>query len=82
MAVIEERPETFPLKQPFDITVIFGRSIPDVESEGYAPIDPILEILVDIGLIADARQARSGRRLQNPAAGERYSVTIEPQRRD
>ncbi len=65
------------MEQPFGITVVFGIPPPDAGSGGYDAIDPILEILVDIGLIADARQARWQRQITDPKAGDPYRVTIE-----
>jgi hypothetical protein len=59
-----------------EITVVFGRTTPEVE--GYGAIDPILEILTDVGVIRDVRQERWEREVQNAGAGEWYSLTIEP----
>lgn len=45
---------------------------------GHGPIDPIIEVLVDIGMIEDERLEDWERELQDPYAGERYTVTVEP----
>lgn len=45
---------------------------------GHGPIDPIIEVLVAAGMIADERLEDWERELQDSNAGERYVVTIEP----
>lgn len=76
--VVAERPEVFPLKEPFGITVVFGGTIPDVAPDGYGPVDPIIEVLTDIGMIADERLESWERVVQDSEAGDCYRVTIEP----
>jgi hypothetical protein len=71
-----EAPDVFPLRQPFGITVVFGKTKPAFD--GYGPVDSIIEVLVDAGMIEDERLEDWERELQDPDAGERYTVTIEP----
>jgi hypothetical protein len=71
-----QAPEAFPLRDPFGITVVFGKTKP--EFEGYGAIDPIIEVLVDVGMIADERLEDWVRERQDPDAGETYTVTLEP----
>ena len=73
---IAQAPEAFPLRDPFGITVVFGRTKPDFD--GYGSISPIVEVLANVGMIDDERLEDWERDLQDPDAGERYSVTIEP----
>ena len=73
---IAQDPEAFPLRDPFGITVVFGKTKPDFA--GYDPIDPIIEVLVDVGLIEDERLGDWERELQDPNAEERYTVTVKP----
>jgi hypothetical protein len=68
--------EVFPLRRPFGITVVFGKT--KRVFEGWSPIDPIIEVLVDVGMIADERLEDLERELQDTEAGERYQMTIEP----
>lgn len=74
--LIGDAPDMFPLDEAFGITVLFGLTKPP--NVGYGPIDPIIEVLVAAGMIADERLEDWGRELQDPDAGERYIVTIEP----
>jgi hypothetical protein len=69
-----EAPGKYPIHQDFGITVVFGRTKPDPEA--YDPIDPIVEVLVDVGMIADERQVDWQRELHDSVAGEGYVVTI------
>ena len=71
-----QAPEAFPLRNPFGITVVFGKTKPDFD--GYGSIDPIIEVLADAGMIEDERLEDWERERQDPDAGERYTVTIEP----
>jgi len=64
------------MRDPFGITVVFGKTKPDFE--GYYSIDPIIEVLVDVGMIEDERLEEWERELQDPSAGESYTLTIEP----
>ena len=77
-AIVGNDPDAFPMRKPFGITVVFGATRPDLE--GYGPIDPIIEILVDAGMIADERLVEWERERRDPNAGERYTVTVEPAR--
>jgi hypothetical protein len=69
-------PISFPLREPLGITVVFGSTKPP--RRGHGPIDPIIEVLVDIGMVEDERLEDWERELQDPDAGERYTVTVEP----
>ncbi|MGH2655887.1 MAG: hypothetical protein ACRDIZ_04190 [Actinomycetota bacterium] len=60
-------PDAFPLRDPFGITVVFGNTKPAFE--GYGAIDPIIEVLVDAGMIADERLEDWERELQDPMQG-------------
>jgi hypothetical protein len=62
--LLGENPETFLFEQPFGITVVFGRTTPEVE--GYGAIDPILEILTDVGVSRGVRQERREREVRTP----------------
>lgn len=73
---IAQAPEAFPVRDPFGITVVFGKTKPGFE--GYGSIDPITEVLADVGMIEDERLGDWERELQDPDAGEKYTVTIEP----
>jgi hypothetical protein len=42
-------PSDIPLREPFGIRVVLGRTKPAFE--GYGAIDPIIEVLVDVGMI-------------------------------
>jgi hypothetical protein len=68
-------PTSFRCEFPFGITVVIGRTKPNYE--GYDAIDPIVEVLVDVGMIADERLEDWERELQDLDAGERYAVTLE-----
>lgn len=50
---ISQAPEAFPLRDPFGITVVFGKTKPAFE--GYGSISPIVEVLADVGMIEDER---------------------------
>jgi hypothetical protein len=69
-------PGAFPMRERLGITVVFGKTKP--QPEGYDAIDPIIEVLVDAGLIEDERQGSWQRELRAPHAGESYTVIIEP----
>ncbi|MGH2653494.1 MAG: hypothetical protein ACRDHV_03990 [Actinomycetota bacterium] len=73
-----QAPEAFPLRDSFGITVVFGKTKPAFE--GYGGIDPIIEVLVDVGMIADERLEDWERELQDPDAGETYTVTLQSAR--
>lgn len=66
--VLGASPRGIPAADPFGITVIFRRRKP--EFEGYGAIAPIIEVLVDVGMIADERLEDWERELQDPDAGE------------
>jgi len=71
-----QTPEAFPLRDEFGITVVFGKTKPDFE--GYSPIDPIVEVLANVRMIEEVGLEVWERDLQDPHAGERYTVTIQP----
>jgi hypothetical protein len=71
-----EAPEAFPLRDPFGVTVVFGKTKPDFE--GYGPIDPIIEVLANVGMIEEEGLEVWERDLQDPNSGETYTVSIEP----
>lgn len=75
--IVVNAPGVFPLRDPFGITVVFGFTKPAYE--GYSPIDPIIEVLVDVGMIEDERLAAWERELQDVGAGDKYTVTLEPE---
>ena len=75
--LIRDAPEAFPLRYYFGITVEFGETVP-THIQGYGDVDPIVEVLVDVGMIEDERLSVWERQRQNPSAGDRYTVTIEP----
>jgi hypothetical protein len=57
------------------MTVVFGRTIPDVGPLGHQPEDPIIEVLADVGVVLDPDSywTRSSREM---SAGF-YVVTFE-----
>lgn len=65
----------FPIDRPFGLTLVLGRAVPPIP-EGYGPDDPIIEVLVDVGVIADERLEQWFREDRNPDA-DYYIVTIE-----
>jgi hypothetical protein len=73
---IASAPGPFPLREPLGITVVFGST--KGRFDHYDPIDPIIEILVDAGMIADERLTRWAQERQDPAAGDTYTVILEP----
>jgi hypothetical protein len=52
LAVRHTDPASFPFKFK-RVTVIFGETLPDVDSAGYQPEQPIIEVLTDIGAIVE-----------------------------
>jgi hypothetical protein len=73
--LMRRSPEAFPLREPLGITVVFGETKPTFAT--YDAIDPIIEVLVDVGLLADERLTDWHRGRWDPH-GEGYTVTIEP----
>lgn len=47
-------PQPFPMREGFGLTVVTGFKLP--KRRGYGIDDPIVEILVDVGLIVDERE--------------------------
>jgi hypothetical protein len=69
-------PTAFPIREGFGLTVASGARLPAYE--GYGVDDAIIEVLVDVGLIADERLERWWSSTVDRALGDSYRVTIEP----
>jgi hypothetical protein len=65
-----------PLEGPVRVVVIFG-DLP-VGTHSYDPLDPIVEILADVGVIKDERQAEEQQMDFDANLGNRYTVMVEP----
>jgi hypothetical protein len=74
MALLASDRAAFPLSFA-GITVIFGKTIPDVHHLGYEPVDPIIEVLADVGAVLDpdAYWTRSSQE----ASADFYVVTFQ-----
>jgi hypothetical protein len=70
-AIVRANPSTFPITFN-EITVIFGRTLPD--PPGYNAEDAIYEVLEDVGLLRDP-ESFSMSRTQDPSA-DIYVVTF------
>jgi hypothetical protein len=75
-ALMVKAPMSFALREPFGITGVFGSTKPP--RGGHGAIDPIIEVLVDVGVLEDERLEDWERELQDPDVGELYTVTVEP----
>jgi hypothetical protein len=73
--LIASAPGAFPIREPFGISVTFGNLVPEID--GYSPVDPIIEILVEAGVIADEGLEDWETVLQDEIEEDSYSVTIE-----
>jgi hypothetical protein len=73
---VQQDPARFPMSDPFGIILRLGASVPETDSLGYQIEDPIIEVLVDMGVLADERQERWMRSSRDPHRGD-YEVTIE-----
>ena len=67
---IENDPDAFPIRETFGLTVVTGIEPPTFE--GYGVDDPVIEVLVDVGMIADERFQAS----IDPSLGDGYTVTV------
>lgn len=67
-------PEPFPIREGFGLTVITGFKPP--KHRGYGVDDPIIEILVDVGMIADERLQEWFRASSDASLGDSYVVTL------
>jgi hypothetical protein len=73
--LMRRSPGAFPLRERLGITVVFGETRPTYE--GYDAVDPIIEVLVAVGMVADERLTDWHRERRDPQ-GKGYTVTIEP----
>lgn len=75
--LVGQNPTRFPLTEAFGITLRLGSTVPATDDDGYSVDSPIVEVLVDVGVIADERLEDWMRCSQDPAWND-YEVTIEP----
>jgi hypothetical protein len=71
---IEHDPGAFPIREPFGLTVVSGSKPPTFE--GYGVDDPIIEVLVDVGMVADERLQEWFRISIDPSLGDGYVVMV------
>ena len=71
---IEGDPDAFRIRETFGLTIVTGVEPPIFE--GYSVDDPIIEVLVDVGMIADERLERWYRPSIDPSLGDGYVVTV------
>jgi hypothetical protein len=71
---IEDDPDAFPIRETFGLTVVTGVEPPTFE--GYGVDDPIIEVLVDVGMIADERLQEWFQASTDPSLGDGYVVTV------
>jgi hypothetical protein len=71
---VESEPDAFPIREPFGLTVVGGSK--PARQKGYGADDPILEILVDVGLIADERLQQWFRASTDPSIGGASAVSL------
>jgi hypothetical protein len=76
-AAVAQDPAAFPLREPFGITIRSGTALP--RFDGYDVDDTVIEVLVDVGMIADERQQRWARCIHDRTLGTTYVVAIEPE---
>jgi hypothetical protein len=69
-----QTPDRFPILDRIGITVVFGTAEPVLE--GYDATTAILEVLVDVGMIADERLVEWGRTRADQ--GPSVPVTCQP----
>jgi len=67
-------PAAFPIREGFGLTVVSGAGLPNYE--GYGVDDAIIEVLVDVGVIADERLERWLDATTDETLGDFYTVTI------
>jgi hypothetical protein len=72
-ALLKAEPDRFPLVFS-EISVVFGKTMPDVDPLGYQPDHPIYEVLQDVGVVIEP-ESWSTRSDQNPLA-DFYVVTF------
>ena len=68
-------PDAFPIQHVVGVVVVSRRALP--ESDGYGPVDAIIEVLVDAGVLADERLVTSESCVIDPTSVG-YSITLEP----
>jgi hypothetical protein len=78
LEVIERSPGAFPIREGFGLTVRAGRQLPKLE--GYDVDDAIIEVLVDVGFVADERHERWWRSTIDESMGDSYEVTLDRDR--
>jgi hypothetical protein len=74
-ALVASDPATFPLRFE-ELTVVFGRTIPDVDPLGYRPEHSIIEVLSDAGAVIETDRGYSSWSSQDPSA-DFYIVTFD-----
>jgi hypothetical protein len=74
IALVASAPASFPLTFA-GMTVVFGRTIPDVDPLAYHPEDVIIEVLIDVGALVDP-EAWWARTSQEESA-DFYVVTFQ-----
>jgi hypothetical protein len=67
-------PRPFPIREGFGLTVVTSSKLP--KHRGYGLDDPIIEVLVDVGLIADERLQERFRASSDESLGDSYVVTL------
>jgi hypothetical protein len=73
-ALVASGPPAFPLTFA-GLTLVFGRTIPDVDPLGYQPQDPIIEVLAEVGAVRDPEAYWSS--FSQDASADFYVVTFE-----
>jgi hypothetical protein len=69
------RPDDYPITTYVALTIVAGG--PKPERDGYDAFDPVTEVLVDAGILADERLVASQRYVIDPGSTG-YSVTLMP----
>ena len=67
-------PDTFPIRGNVGVVVVSRHTLP--EPDGYGPVDALIEVLVDAGVLADERLVASEGIVIDPTSVG-YSITLE-----
>lgn len=67
--------EDFPITTNVAVTIVTGAAVPN--PDGYDAADPVTEVLVDAGILADERLVSSEKHLID-SGSTGYSVTVMP----
>lgn len=73
--IIAASPDAFPIRHGVGIVVTSPRSLPT--RVGFGPVDAMIEVLVDAGILADLLLVGSEHCLIDPTS-KGYSITLEP----